>query len=141
MAISANTKTLWLLLLGAVVIAILILPLRFTPVVPQGIDALPVQARAQLIQKYEQPARELRLKIDTLKLAIRRRYGGTTPSQDSMFAELTKRADQMLQITDHLRNPHKATYEETRQDVSKLLERLHSEADLTIRQLLDDFLR
>jgi hypothetical protein len=47
----------------------------------------------------------------------------------------------MLQLTNHLRYPSKATDEEDRQDVGKLLERLKTEALQVEQELRRDWLR
>jgi hypothetical protein len=141
MAISANFKSFWLLVLGAALVALLLLPLRLTPVVTQSIVSLPIQARAQLVQTYEPIAQSLQARTDSLHQAIVRRYGGIGPTQDSLLKESASRATQMLQITGHLRDPRKATYDENRQDVSKLLERLKTEALQVEQQLREDWLK
>ncbi len=140
MSMSTNAKTLWLLLIGAVVVAIVVIPFRLTPVVAQSIDLLPLEARARLIQRYEAPAREQQMKIDTVRLAIRRRYGGTTPSQDALFAEWGRDVAKILQITDHLRDPRRATHEERREDIARELDRLLTRSEAIARQLVEDFL-
>jgi len=127
-ALSANAKSFWLFVLGAALVTLLILPLRFSPVVLQSISALSLQARAQLIQLYEQPALKIQAQTDTLRRAVVRRYGGVKPSQDSLLAEHARRATRMLSIIAHLRDPRKATYDEQRQDISRLLKQLKDEA-------------
>ena len=119
MALSANGKSFWLFVLGAALVALLILPLRFSPVVPQSIASLSLQARAQLIQLYEPPALTIQAQTDTLRRAIVRRYGGVAPSQDSLLAEHSRRATKMLAIIGHLRDPRKTTFEEQRQDIQQ----------------------
>jgi hypothetical protein len=141
MAVSANAKSFWLLVLGAALVALLLLPLRLTPVVTQTIASLPIQARAQLVQTYEPMAQTFQARADSMHQLIVRRYGGVGPTQDSLLKEYASRATQMLQITSHLRNPSKATDEEDRQDVSKLLERLKTEALSVEQELREDWLR
>jgi hypothetical protein len=141
MAVSANAKSLGLLVLGAAVVALLLAPLRLTPIVTQSIATLPIQARAQLIQIYEQPALTIRARADTLRQAIVRRYGGVGPTQDSLLKGLANRGNQILETTNHLRDPRKATYDEQRQDIGKFLERLKTEALQIDRQLREDWLQ
>ena len=141
MALSASTKTIWLLVLGAALVVLLILPLRFSPVVPRSIAALPVPARTQLIQLYEQPARTIQARTDTLRREIIRRYGGVGLTQDSLLKEQARRAAQMLEIVSHLRDPRRATFEEKRQDIGKLLEQLKNEALQTDQHLRETFLK
>jgi hypothetical protein len=128
MPLSATGKTLWLLVLGAVLVVFLILPLRFTPVVPQSISALSIQARAQLVQFYEPPALTILAQTDSIRRDLVRRYGGVKPSQDSLLAEHRRVAERMLTIIAHLRDPRKATFDEQRQDISKLLLQLRDQA-------------
>src|SRR5512137_1748865 len=109
MALSANGKTFWLLVMGAVLVTLLVLPLRLSPAAPQSIGALSLQARAQLIQLYEQPALTVKAQTDTLRRIVVRRYGGVAPSHDSLLAEHARRATRMLSIIAHLREPRKAT--------------------------------
>ena len=140
MAVSANIKTIWLIILGAVLVALLLLPLRFTPVATEGIASLPIQARGQLVQTYEPMAQTFQVRADTLRELIVRRYGGTGPTQDSLLGEYASRATQMLQVTNHLRYPSKATYDEDRQDIGKLLERLKAEALQLEQEIREDYL-
>jgi len=141
MAASANTKIFWLIILGAVVVVLLFLPLRLTPVVLESVANLPIQARSQLVQTYEPTAQSLRARTDTLRQTLVQRYGGIGPTQDSLLLELTRRGNEMLQITSHLRDPSKATYDESRQDVSRLLERLKTEALQIEQHLREDYLK
>ena len=141
MAVSANGKSFWLLALGAALVALLLLPLRLTPVVTESIASLPIQARAELVQTYEPMAQSFQARTDSLHQAIVRIYGGIGPTQDSLLKEYANRATQMLQITSHLRDPRKATYDEDRQDIGKLLERLKTEALQIEQQLREDWLK
>jgi hypothetical protein len=141
MAMSTQGKILWTLFFGILVLVIIIIPFRFTPVVPESIDTLSVQARAQLIQRFEAPAKHTNALADTLRKAITKRYGGTTPTQDSLLSELEDRADEMIQITNHLRDPRQATFEEKRQDVGKLLASLLGESDALSRQIQREYLQ
>lgn len=141
MALPVQTKT-WLLLgLGVVVIAFLLVPIRFTPLALQTIDMLTPQARGLLVQRYEPPAKHLRAKADTLRAAITARYGGTTLTQDSLLAELEARAEAMLTTVGHLREPRKATFEEKKVDVGLHLDRLQREAHILIQKIETDYLR
>jgi len=140
MALSVQAKTYWLLIIGAAIILIILAPIRFNPVALQTIDSLTLQTRGLLVQRYEPVARALSARADTLRKAITTRYGGTTPTQDSLLAELEDRADAMLQITAHLREPSKATFEEKRVDVGGLIQRLQNEADVLVRQMEGDYL-
>jgi hypothetical protein len=122
MALTVHAKTLLLLVAGAAITVFLLLPLRFTPVTPQSIDTLDVQARGQLIQRYEAPARHLRAQADSLRARITAWRGGTTPSQDSLLGVLESGSKHMLSVIGHLRDPRQATFEERRNDIVELLE-------------------
>jgi hypothetical protein len=141
MAVSANGKSFWLLVLGAALVTLLLLPLRLTPVVTESIANLPIQARAKLVETYEPMTQSFQARTDSLRQAIIRLYGGIGPTQDSLLKEYASRAAQMREITSHLRDPRKATYDEDRQDISKLLERLKTEALQIEQQLREDWLR
>lgn len=140
MALSVQAKTIWLLILGATVVAIVLVPFRFSPVVPQSIELLSVTARAQLIQHYEKPAQGLQARTDTLRRAIIARYGGTTLTQDSILGELEANAVDMLQIVGHIRDPSNATFEEKREDVGNLLGRLLRESQVIEAQIRASYL-
>jgi hypothetical protein len=139
-ALSVQAKTIWLLILGATVVAIVLVPFRFSPVVPQSIELLSVTARAQLIQHYEKPAQGLQARTDTLRRAIIARYGGTTLTQDSILGELEANAVDMLQIVGHIRDPSNATFEEKREDVGNLLGRLLRESQVIEAQIRASYL-
>ena len=137
MPLSVRAKTFWLLIVGAAAVVLVLLPIRLAPVVPQSIDALTVQARMQLIQKYEPPAQQMLARVDTLRRAITLRYGGTRPSQDSLLGELGGLASDVLSVIAHLRDPRRATFEERRSDINIMLEDLASETNEVYRQLRD----
>jgi hypothetical protein len=141
MALSVQAKTTWLVVIGALVIAIELIPFRLTPVVSQSIDTLTIPARAHLIERFEGPAKVMDGRADSLRQAITTRYGGTTPSQDSLLSELEDRAAEMLQVVAHLRDPRQATFEEKRQDVGRLLERLLGEASGLAKYLTETYLK
>lgn len=137
---TARAKTLWLLALGAAVIAFVAIPFRFTAAVPLGIRGLTVPARAQLIERFEPPARSLHLRADSLRREIIAEFGGTTPTQDSLLREIRLKADEMLRITAHLRTPEKATFEEQNRDINLWLSTLLRDADHIARRLAEDYL-
>jgi hypothetical protein len=135
MATSTTTKTNILLLTGAAAIALILLPIRLAPTVAQSIDTLSIQTREQLIQLYEKPARQLLARTDTLRRDVIRRQGGTRPSQDSLLSELTDRAARILSTVDHLRDPRRATFEEKRTDITRLLADHKARADAIVQEL------
>ena len=138
MALTVRGKTLLLLGVGAAIVVLLILPLRFTPNAPQSIDTLSLQARTQLVQRYEPLAKNLRRQADSLRAILVAQFGGTKPSQDELLAVLETGSEHMLSIIGHLRDPRRATFEEKGNDISRLLEQDLTDAREAVQQLDSD---
>jgi hypothetical protein len=141
MALQARTKTFIVLGVGVIVLAFLLAPIHFNAPGPEGIALLSLATRAHLVERYEKPAQNLALGVDSLRKTIMTRHGMMLPSQDSVLRELKIRAAAMQQVVDHLRHPEKETFEEKTRYIAEYLQELMSEAVAIRDDITENYLK